>query len=104
MTKIIMNNPSIWLRPSSLHLVSWAHASWLIQRGTAILIAPCVFLGNISVLSILVILASFHLYIGVTEILTDYIHHEVTRLLFNILFSFLVLIFLKESLMILAFI
>jgi succinate dehydrogenase hydrophobic anchor subunit len=98
----IANNKALNKTSFSHQFFSWTDLTWVIQRATAILIIPCVLLANIPILTILVILASFHLYIGVTEILTDYIHHEVTRLLLNILFSVLVLVFLKESFIILV--
>ena len=102
------NDSTKWLNRtlttnSSSLTVSWADASWVIQRGTAILIVPCVLFGNISILTILFILASFHFYIGITEILTDYIHNEVTRTLLNVLFSVLILFVLKESFLLLVF-
>ena len=76
----------------------WNDTGWIIQRGTAILILLCLLFGNISFLAATIILISLHLYIGVTEILTDYIHNEVTRVLLNSLFGILLLIILKENL------
>ena len=59
---------------------------WLIQRGTAILIILALILGYDARLFVLA-----HVYLGLNEILADYIHHEVTRTTFILLLRMLLL-------------
>jgi succinate dehydrogenase hydrophobic anchor subunit len=72
-------------------------AHWLIQRATAISFGPTIILATsiqmaLNCLNILVLL---HIYLGLEEILVDYVHHEVTRNIILILIKVLLLIISK---------
>jgi succinate dehydrogenase hydrophobic anchor subunit len=55
---------------------------WFIQRGTALLLIPTIWiviqvpLFGIALINIILF---WHFQIGIEEILADYIHHEMTR-------------------------
>jgi succinate dehydrogenase hydrophobic anchor subunit len=69
---------------------------WLIQRGTAILIlSTIIFAPFWFVLIALNILVFWHLYLGLEEILADYVHNEIIRYLFLILLKVLIIISVK---------
>lgn len=72
-------------------------AHWLLQRGTAVLLAPTILLANVSTLILLNILLFWHLHVGIKEILADYVHHEVTRHLILVLLRILILILMKYA-------
>lgn len=72
-------------------------AHWLIQRGTAALLAPTILLANVSTFICLNILLFWHLHIGIKEILADYVHHEVTRDLILVLLRILIIIEMKYA-------
>jgi len=77
---------------------------WLTQRGTALVIVPTLFLGNtFTVLLVLNFIVFEHLYFGLKEILTDYIHDEVTRNLLITLIQILMLIVIKNTFLLLNF-
>nr|YP_002860248.1 succinate dehydrogenase subunit 4 [Nothoceros aenigmaticus]ACC86772.1 succinate dehydrogenase subunit 4 [Nothoceros aenigmaticus] len=50
-----------------------------------------IFIANASTLILLNILLLWHIHVGIEEILTDHVHHEVTR---NLIFIFLRIFFL----------
>nr|AND51082.1 succinate dehydrogenase subunit 4 [Eosphagnum rigescens] len=52
---------------------------WLLQRMTATFLVPTILIANVSTLILLNILLFWHIYVGIEEILTDYVHHEITR-------------------------
>jgi succinate dehydrogenase hydrophobic anchor subunit len=51
---------------------------WLLQRMTAIFLVPTILIANISTLILLNISLLWHIHVGIEEILTDYVHHEIT--------------------------
>ena len=70
---------------------------WLIQRGTASILAPTILLANVSTLICLNILLFWHFHVGIREILADYVHHEVTRDLILVLLRILIIIEMKYA-------
>jgi succinate dehydrogenase hydrophobic anchor subunit len=69
---------------------------WLFQRLTAILILSTIFLAPFwFVLLALNILVFCHLYLGLEEILADYVHNEVVAQLFLKLLKILIIISIK---------
>lgn len=70
---------------------------WLVQRATAFLLIPTILLANASTLIWLTILLFWHFHIGITEILADYVHHEVTRNLLLVLLRIFILIVMKYA-------
>ena len=70
---------------------------WLIQRATAILLLPTIILASSFQMSLIClnILVFWHIFLGLDEILADYVHHEVTRNLILILLRILILIVIK---------
>ncbi|GJP46272.1 hypothetical protein CLOM_g16130 [Closterium sp. NIES-68] len=70
---------------------------WLIQRATAILLLPTIFMSTSYRMALisLTILVVWHLHLGLEEILADYVHHEVTRNLILILLRIFLLISIK---------
>ena len=69
---------------------------WLIQRSTAILIVFTLLLAPFwFLLFALSILIFCHLYLGIEEILADYLHNEACSLLFLKLFQIYLLINIK---------
>ena len=69
---------------------------WLLHRSTAMLIFSTFILSPFwFVLMALNILVFWHLYLGVEEILADYVHNEVIRNLFLILLRILIIISIK---------
>jgi succinate dehydrogenase hydrophobic anchor subunit len=69
---------------------------WLLQRGTALLILSTLIFAPFSfVLIALNILVFWHLYLGLEEILADYVHNEALRDLFLILLKILIIINVK---------
>jgi succinate dehydrogenase hydrophobic anchor subunit len=69
---------------------------WLFQRSTAILILSILFLAPIwFVLFALNILVFWHLYLGLEEILADYVHNEAVSQLFLKLLIILIIISIK---------
>jgi succinate dehydrogenase hydrophobic anchor subunit len=71
-------------------------AHWLIQRSSAIFIVITLLLAPLwFVLFALNILVFSHLYLGIEEILADYVHNEVIGNLFLKLFQIFILISIK---------
>ena len=69
---------------------------WLYQRSTAILILSTLFLAPFwFVLFALNILVFWHLYLGLEEILADYVHNEAVSQLFLLLLKILIIISIK---------
>jgi succinate dehydrogenase hydrophobic anchor subunit len=53
---------------------------WLLQRMTATtFLVPTILITNVSTLILLNISLFWHIYVGIEDILTDYVHHEITR-------------------------
>jgi hypothetical protein len=65
----------------------------ILQRSTALLILIAVFFGYAGVTFVILI----HLYLGFKEIAADYIHHEVSRHLLEVLLGLLILIAIKYA-------
>lgn len=72
-------------------------ANWLVQRGTAAVIAPIILVANASTLIFFNILLFLHLHVGIKEILADYIHHEVTRNLLYVLLRIVIIVVMKYA-------
>lgn len=69
---------------------------WLFQRSTAILILSTLLLAPFwFVLLALNIFVFWHLYLGLEEILADYVHSEVCKTLFLKLLKILIIISIK---------
>lgn len=69
---------------------------WLIQRSTAILILFTLIIAPFwLVLIALNIFVFWHLFLGLEEILADYVHNEIIRNLFIILLRILIIISIK---------
>lgn len=68
---------------------------WLLQRMTAASLISTIFISNVSTLILLNILLFWHIHVGIEEILTDYVHHEITRNWILILFRVFCLIIIK---------
>nr|AND50457.1 succinate dehydrogenase subunit 4 [Flatbergium novo-caledoniae] len=68
---------------------------WLIQRMTATFLVPTILIANVSTLILLNISLFWHIYVGIEEILTDYVHHEITRNWILILLRVFCLIIIK---------
>nr|BDZ75710.1 succinate dehydrogenase subunit 4 [Fissidens protonematicola] len=68
---------------------------WLLQRMTAAFPIPTILISNVSTLILLNILLFWHIHVGIEEILTDYVHHEITRNWILILFRVFGLIIIK---------
>ena len=69
---------------------------WLIQRSTAIFILLTLFLAPIwLVLFALNIFVFWHLYLGLEEIMADYVHNEVIGSLFLKLLSIFMIVSVK---------
>nr|YP_009755785.1 succinate:cytochrome c oxidoreductase subunit 4 [Gonatozygon brebissonii]QIQ23063.1 succinate:cytochrome c oxidoreductase subunit 4 [Gonatozygon brebissonii] len=72
-------------------------AHWLFQRATAILLLPTIVLANPATFFLLIVLVSLHLFLGLEEILADYVHHEVTRNFILKLLRIFLLIIIKYA-------
>lgn len=72
-------------------------AHWLIQRATAVLYLPTIILATSIQMALIClnVLVLWHVYLGLEEILADYVHHEVTRNIILILLKVLLLIISK---------
>jgi succinate dehydrogenase hydrophobic anchor subunit len=68
---------------------------WLLQKMTAASLIPIILISNVSTLILLNILLFWHIHVGIEEILTDYVHHEITRNWILILFRVFCLIIIK---------
>jgi succinate dehydrogenase hydrophobic anchor subunit len=68
---------------------------WLLQRMTAASPIPTILISNVSTLILLNMLLFHHINVGIEEILTDYVHHEITRNWILILFRVFCLIIIK---------
>nr|YP_010576506.1 succinate dehydrogenase subunit 4 [Andreaea regularis]UZN44047.1 succinate dehydrogenase subunit 4 [Andreaea regularis] len=68
---------------------------WLLQRMTAAVLIPTILIANVSTPILLNILVFWHIHVGIEEILTDYVHHEMTRKWILILFRVFCLIIIK---------
>nr|YP_009047304.1 succinate dehydrogenase subunit 4 [Ptychomnion cygnisetum]AGN74056.1 succinate dehydrogenase subunit 4 [Ptychomnion cygnisetum]AHG59118.1 succinate dehydrogenase subunit 4 [Ptychomnion cygnisetum] len=68
---------------------------WLLQRMTAASLIPIIFISNVSTLILSNILLFWHIHVGIEEILTDYVHHEMTRNWILILFRVFCSIIIK---------
>nr|YP_009775871.1 succinate dehydrogenase subunit 4 [Bartramia patens]QJA16097.1 succinate dehydrogenase subunit 4 [Bartramia patens] len=68
---------------------------WLLQRMTAASLIPIILILNVFTLILLNILLFWHIHVGIKEILTDYVHHEITRNWILILFRVFCLIIIK---------
>jgi succinate dehydrogenase hydrophobic anchor subunit len=75
------------------HKESLGH--WLLQRMTAASLIPTILISNVSTLILSNILLFWHIHVGIEEILTDYVHHEITRNWILILFRVFCLIIIK---------
>lgn len=73
---------------------------WLIQRTTALLLLLIlIFSPSLpQVLFLVTIVLFWHLYLGLEEILSDYVHHEVTRELSLLLLKIFSIILAKYAL------
>lgn len=72
-------------------------ANWVVQRGTAALLAPIIIVSNASTFILLNLLLFWHLHFGIKEILADYIHHNVTRNLLYALLRIIIIIVMKYA-------
>lgn len=73
---------------------------WLLQRATAIFLL-LIFLCSPSLSQALLLIIFFlfcHLYLGLEEILSDYVHHELTRELSLLFLKILILVLAKYAL------
>jgi succinate dehydrogenase hydrophobic anchor subunit len=68
---------------------------WLLQRMTTTFLVPTILIANISTLILLNISLFWHIHVGIKEILTDYVHHEITRNWILILLKVFCLIIIK---------
>ena len=68
---------------------------WLLQRMTAASLILTILISNVSTLILSNILLFWHIHVGIEEILTDYVHHEITRNWILILFRVFCLIIIK---------
>lgn len=75
------------------HKESLGH--WLLQRMTAASLILTILISNVSTLILSNILLFWHIHVGIEEILTDYVHHEITRNWVLILFRVFCLIIIK---------
>ena len=69
---------------------------WLLQRSTAVLLIPTFLSATPTSLIILNIAMFWHAYIGISEILADYVHNSVTRVFVGTLIQLLILIAIKD--------
>lgn len=69
---------------------------WLLQRSTAILLIPSFLLATPNSLIVLNIAMFWHAYIGISEILADYVHNSVTRIFAASLIQVVILIAMKD--------
>nr|YP_003412107.1 succinate dehydrogenase subunit 4 [Phaeoceros laevis]ACT75315.1 succinate dehydrogenase subunit 4 [Phaeoceros laevis] len=70
---------------------------WPLQRISAAFLIVMIFIANASTLILLNILLFWHIHVGIEEILTDHVHHEVTRNLILILLRIFFLIIIKYA-------
>ena len=75
------------------HKESLGH--WLLQRMIAASLILTILISNVSTLILSNILLFWHIHVGIEEILTDYVHHEITRNWILILFRVFCLIIIK---------
>jgi len=68
---------------------------WLLQKMTAIFLVPTILIANVSILILLNILLFWHIHVEIEAILTDYVHHEITRNWILILLRVFCLIIIK---------
>lgn len=68
---------------------------WLLQRSTAFVLIPIVWIMPLQGFVLINIVLFWHLHIGIEEILADYIHHEVTRNLILMWIRIFILILMK---------
>ena len=68
---------------------------WLLQRMTATFLVPTILIANVSTLILLNISLFWHIHVRIEEIMTDYVHHEITRNLILILLRVFCLIIIK---------
>lgn len=74
------------------------HNNWLIQRATASVMTLSILFGNTKNVCLSLSLVLFvHLYIGLQEIVADYIHHEMTRHLVTLLLRLFMIILIKYT-------
>jgi succinate dehydrogenase hydrophobic anchor subunit len=52
----------------------------LFQRMTATFLVPTILITIVSTLILLNILLLWHIHLGIEEILTNYVHHEITQI------------------------
>nr|YP_009478063.1 succinate dehydrogenase subunit 4 [Anthoceros angustus]YP_009863126.1 succinate dehydrogenase subunit 4 [Anthoceros punctatus]AVP12867.1 succinate dehydrogenase subunit 4 [Anthoceros angustus]QKD76582.1 succinate dehydrogenase subunit 4 [Anthoceros punctatus] len=76
---------------------------WLLQRISAAFLIAMIFTANVSTLILLNILLFWHIHMGIEEIPTDHVHHEVTRNWILILLRIFSLIILKYVFVFFAF-
>jgi succinate dehydrogenase hydrophobic anchor subunit len=62
--------------PFGAHRETLGH--WLLQRMTVTFFVPTILIANVSTLILLNISLFSHIHVGIEEILTDYVHHEIT--------------------------
>ncbi len=72
---------------------------WLIQRATAVFILLTLFIAPSldQALLCLNLLIFLHLFLGLEEIFSDYVHHEITRNLILMLLRIFILIIAKYA-------
>nr|NP_689351.1 succinate:cytochrome c oxidoreductase subunit 4 [Chaetosphaeridium globosum]AAM96629.1 succinate:cytochrome c oxidoreductase subunit 4 [Chaetosphaeridium globosum] len=68
---------------------------WLYQRATAAILFPTLLFADVSILIVLNLVLFWHMQIGIQEILSDYIHNEVTRECILVLLRILILVIMK---------
>jgi succinate dehydrogenase hydrophobic anchor subunit len=68
---------------------------WFLQRMTATFLVPTILIANVSTLILLNISLFWHIHVGIEEILTNYVHHEITRNWILILLRVFCLIIIK---------
>ena len=71
---------------------------WRDQRITAVLLLPLFILFDVysALLVILVVALSYHMYLGISNILEDYVHNQVTKKFCLVLLRVLAIILLKD--------
>lgn len=70
---------------------------WFLQRITAILLISSIFLIGQSAFILWNILLFWHIYIGIEEIVMDYVHNEVIRTSILVLLRILLLLIIKYT-------
>nr|YP_001315098.1 succinate:cytochrome c oxidoreductase subunit 4 [Chlorokybus atmophyticus]ABO15126.1 succinate:cytochrome c oxidoreductase subunit 4 [Chlorokybus atmophyticus] len=74
-----------------------ASTHWHIQRLTAILLFPTILSLNPSLILLLIAVLPLHIQAGISEILDDYVHNEVTRMVSILLARLFILKIIKYT-------